>query len=127
MPSEGITFIDDDDNDVGGYGASILCTVCFNIENSVKNEMESKSNLEMKVKKYDREWLLPTATDQGILKQFYARVYFTVCPKELMKAEAFPDHKITLLSAATFQSTINKKRPSDICARRNAKLLGALE
>ncbi|GFN75687.1 ribosomal RNA small subunit methyltransferase h [Plakobranchus ocellatus] len=44
-------------------------------------------------------------TDQGILKQLNARAEFTVCPKELMKAEDGPDHEISLRSAATYQST----------------------
>ncbi|GFO11638.1 integrase core domain protein [Plakobranchus ocellatus] len=46
---------DEDDNDVEGYGARILRTVFFNIENAVKNEMQSKSNLEMQANKIKRD------------------------------------------------------------------------
>ncbi|GFO31002.1 integrase core domain protein [Plakobranchus ocellatus] len=47
---------EDDGNDVEGYGASILCINSFNIENVVKNKIESKSNLEIQVQKTKWEY-----------------------------------------------------------------------
>ncbi|GFO14781.1 integrase core domain protein [Plakobranchus ocellatus] len=44
-------------------------------------------------------------TDQGVLKQLYARAEFTVCPKEQMKAEDVPDNEIALRSAPTYKFT----------------------
>ncbi|GFN96603.1 ribosomal RNA small subunit methyltransferase h [Plakobranchus ocellatus] len=66
----------------------------------------------------------PLGTDQGILKQLYARAEFTACPKEVMKVKDIPDHDMSQLSdhLQLVSPQEAAKDSSGVCARRNVEL-----